>query len=200
MLPEVYPEIAICWEHIPGEKENFKKLYERMAVDHIDALKGNKVVAMISISNVRRVIPVAVSDDVFLGSYTRLSQATLISDFYYPAIFLESDYYKTMLKNPVVRTNLYHEAGHLSMQHFNRNTTMEEIAQERTAAKNAGEVVWQEREADAFATHYVGKKTMLQHLNYLQKVVNNISFGTTREQQQQEIRQRIQLIEELENV
>lgn len=95
---------------------------------------------------------------------------------YIDIIFLEPIYFKAMQTKPVHKANIYHEIGHGFMGHVNRDpNNLKMISEGRAEAQSKGEVFWQEREADAFACHYVGKKAMLQHLQGIKQIAKTIA-------------------------
>lgn len=172
MLPEVFPEINIYWNFDNEKAKEYKLAYSRLVVGQLNAV-GDDTVGVVIVENMRRAIPIVLDAGyAFVQIGQRLSAATLITDYYYPAIFLEKIYFDVMRKNPIIRSNIYHEVGHVYLKHMNRDpNNKRQISKERTEAKQKGEVFWQEREADAFACHYVGKERMIAHLGELKKIL-----------------------------
>ena len=202
MLPGTYPKIDIYWSFEKDKAKEYKVAFSHLVFGQIDAL-GDSTVGVAIVEGMRRAIPIAITKpDLISDISSRLSMAALFSDDYFPAILLEQMYFDAMRINPVVRTNIYHEIGHFFMKHVNRSPdNAREIAVGRAEAHLKGEVFWQEREADAFACHYVGKETMIAHLNELKRITKKLAksdrqFSNELSVHLEEIDQRIQLIQE----
>ena len=202
MLPDIYPEINIYWSFDKHKLNEYKKAFSKLVVGQLNTV-GKDTVGVVIVEGVRKAIPIVVDDGyAFSQLNTRFSTASLITDDYYPVIFLEKVYYEYMNTKPIVRTNIYHEIGHLYMKHINRNpNTKNDIENGRSESYRKGEVFWQEREADAFACHYVGKEKMVNYLCQLKKLILSIpssdKFFTNRSAYLTETEKRIALIQQL---
>ncbi len=201
MLPEVYPEISIYWKDDKEKSKEYKLAYSRLTVGQLETV-GDDTVAVVVVDGMKRAIPIVLDyGSAFSQMNQRLSAMTFITESYFPVIFLEEIYYDAMCYDPVHKANIYHEIGHLYMKHLNRNNSKEQISMERAEAKRNGEVFWQEREADQFACHYVGKDTMISHLTGLKRIIKKLAtidttFAPGFSEQLEETDQRIKLIQE----
>lgn len=169
MMPVDYPEINIYWKNVKSQEEGFNRCYKKLVYGQLEKI-GDIIVGIAEVSNMRRVVPIAVADDAFEEGGFYLSAFTLITDSYLPVIFLESLYYNEMQRIPVLKTNIYHELGHGVLGHVSRKNPLHVIHEGRQKAMNIHEVFYQEKEADLFACHYVGKEKMLDHLKNVRKV------------------------------
>lgn len=178
MLPEQFPEINIFWKNVKKDSEGYKKAFAKMLYGQLSQV-GEETVGIVEISSLNRVVPIAVFpsySNVWTDFSVRFSSYSLITDSYLPVIFLEPIYFKAMQTKPVHKANIYHEIGHGFMGHANRDpNNLKMISEGRAEAQSKGEVFWQEREADAFACHYVGKKAMLQHLQGIKQIAKTIA-------------------------
>ena len=176
MLPEKYPEIHIYWREDPNKKKEYKEAFSYL-LDGQKECVGEDTVGVVIVEGMKRVIPIALDDGYVMAQVgSSLSAATLITDSFFPVIFLEEDYYREMARNPVRRSNIYHEVGHIVLKHLKKkNEELKQNSIDRTWARKNNILFWQESEADLFACHYVGTDNMLIHLNGLKQDILNMA-------------------------
>lgn len=202
MLPEVYPKIDIFWAFEKNRQKEYREAFSRLVTGQINAV-GEATVGVVVIEGMWRAIPIVLDDGrAFEQIPSRLSACVLITDAYYPVIYLEKVYYNEMCKNHVAWANIYHEVGHFYMKHMTRKPdNMLRISESRREAKRNHEVFWQERDADEFACHYVGNENMIAHLKNMRRIIQLIAkddpgFASRIDEQLEEADMRIKLVEE----
>lgn len=203
MLPEKYPDIKVYWSFEKNKIEEYKSAFSRLVVGQINAF-GDITVGIAIVEGTRRSIPIVIDNGALLSQISAmLCGCGLITDDYFPIIIFDEKYYRRKEKKPTVLDSVYHELGHLYLKHLERNAkSKDENGKERTERMENGEVFWQEKEADTFACHYIGKDAMIEHLIDLKKAAielankdKDLSFSLP--YIQTELKKRIEFIKEL---
>ncbi len=189
MLPEKYPEIKVYWSFEKNKIEEYKSAFSRLVVGQINAFGD---------------ITVGIDNGTLLSQISAmLCGCGLITDDYFPIIIFDEKYYRRKEKKPTVLDSVYHELGHLYLKHLARNAkSKDENGKERAERMENREVFWQEKEADTFACHYIGKDAMLEHLIDLKKAAIELAnkdkdLSISLPYIQTELKKRIEFIKEL---
>ena len=115
------------------------------------------------------ILPIVVSDSEVKNARMRQMVVTLRRN--QPVIFLETEFAKKLISGRS-KSNvflLWHELGHLVLNHGKRYKNQEELRNARVNAIKSGTVCDIEREADAFAAQKVGVAAGIAALRKLQK-------------------------------